>query len=100
VTFGKTATASYGCISPGRRTVIDSFLEETLTTSTVGAGGVPGAAVPELEFEPHDAQSPIAALRTAIHGNWFRIMPSFLSQTRSPGHQDRSTLTALRPGLE
>ena len=37
--FGNTATASSACNSPGRRVVIESFLEATFTTSTVGCAG-------------------------------------------------------------
>src|SRR5260370_4827213 len=54
------ATISYGCSSPGRCTVMASFLDTTFATSTVGVD----AAVPcalavlgeEPEFEPHEMQ--------------------------------------------
>src|SRR5258708_22993083 len=52
------ATTSYGCSSPGRCTVMASFLDTTFATSTVGVdAALPRAlAVPaeELEFEPHE----------------------------------------------
>jgi hypothetical protein len=80
VTFGKTATASYAWSSPGKRTMIDNFLEETLATSTVGtdAAAAPCTAAPELDCEPHDAQITPAALSTAIQENPIRVMPLLL----------------------
>src|SRR5712664_1526673 len=52
------ATTSYGCSSPGRCTVMASFLDTTLATSTVGVdAALPCALVvlaEEPEFEPHE----------------------------------------------
>src|SRR6267378_1024854 len=54
------ATTSYGCSSPGRCTVMASFLDTTFATSTVGVGtAVPCALAvlaEEPEFEPHEMQ--------------------------------------------
>src|SRR5258708_29464031 len=52
------ATTSYGCSSPGRCTVMASFLDTTFATSTVGVDAALPCALAVLaeepEFEPHE----------------------------------------------
>src|SRR5712692_8978998 len=68
VTLGKTATTSYGCSSPGKRTVMASFLDATFVVSTEGVAAVvpcvPALVADEPEFEPHEMQKPMLLVRT------------------------------------
>src|SRR5260370_35132806 len=61
VTLGKTATTSYACSSPGKRTAKASFLDRTFVTSTVGAAAAgpsaPAAIAEETECGPHQTHA-------------------------------------------
>src|SRR5215467_12567779 len=107
VTFGKTATNSYACSSPGKRVVMDSFFDATFTISTVGVAAAEACAfVLELVFEPHDTHPQLVATSTQVDTIRNRFMPFLQSRslpfvrTRSPGRPDPAKETALPRAAE
>src|SRR5215469_17008952 len=63
LTFGKTATSSYGCNSPGSRTVMANLRDSTGATSTTG---VCVAAVCAFAFDSGDAELPPQEAQSAM----------------------------------
>src|SRR6267378_427925 len=91
------ATTSYGCSSPGRCTVMASFLDTTFATSTVGVDAALPCALAVLgeepEFEPHEMHKQTLLVSNRPETTLIRfieLLPAKDSDCPSAGRRRRS----------